>query len=66
MRPQSKAFPVLSGIEALTLFADNDQSGAGLAAAMACAESWHAARREALVQLPRGQGCDWADEWGVR
>jgi hypothetical protein len=48
------------------VFADNDESGAGLAAAMACADTWHALGREALVQLPRGQDCDWADEWGVR
>ncbi|MGH9549628.1 MAG: toprim domain-containing protein, partial [Terriglobales bacterium] len=32
-------FPVLPGIEALTIFADNDK--AGIAAAKACAERWH-------------------------
>ncbi|MGX0962350.1 phage/plasmid primase-like uncharacterized protein [Bradyrhizobium japonicum] len=33
------AFPVLSGIECLTVFADNDESGTGLGAAKACAEA---------------------------
>ena len=31
-------FPVLPGIECLTIFADND--GAGVTAAQACAERW--------------------------
>jgi putative DNA primase/helicase len=37
-------FPVLSGIEALTIFRDDDE--AGLKAAEACAVRWHGAGRE--------------------
>ena len=39
--------PILSGIEALTIFADNDKSG--LRAAEACAARWTEAGREASV-----------------
>jgi putative DNA primase/helicase len=42
-------FPVLSGIEAVTLFADNDRKGAGLRAARAVEARWLAAGREARV-----------------
>lgn len=43
-------FPVLPGVEALTIFADRD--GAGLAAAQACAGRWRAAGAEARVMAP--------------
>jgi hypothetical protein len=33
-------FPVLSGIEELTIFADNDKNGVGQRAAKQCAERW--------------------------
>ena len=50
-------FPVLPGIEALTVFADAD--AAGLAAARACAARWAAAGRDArLLRPPAG---DWDD-----
>lgn len=46
------SFPVLGGIEALTLFADNDTPGRQ--AAEACAARWRAAGKEALiVESPR-------------
>jgi len=43
-------FPVLSGIEALTIFADPDANG--MKAAGECAERWRAADRECLVSAP--------------
>lgn len=43
-------FPVLPGIEALTVFADRD--GAGMAAAQACAARWRGAGAEARVLAP--------------
>lgn len=43
------SFPVLSGVEALTIFADNDPDGGGLRAAVEAAERWLAAGREAHV-----------------
>ena len=45
------AFPVLAGVEALTLLADNDASGTGLRAANETAVRWRAAGREAHVHL---------------
>lgn len=43
-------FPVLPGIEALTIFADED--GAGIAAAQTCAGRWREAGAEARVMAP--------------
>jgi hypothetical protein len=43
-------FPVLAGLDALTVFADPDQTG--LSAARACAERWNAAGKEAEVLPP--------------
>lgn len=54
-------FPVLPGIEALTIFADNDASGTGERAAMACAERWHASGREVTVRMVDQVGVDYAD-----
>ncbi|MGH7057676.1 MAG: DUF7146 domain-containing protein, partial [Acetobacteraceae bacterium] len=51
-------FPVLGGIECITIFADRDDRGAGLKAAEACADRWIAAGREATIELPPG-GTDW-------
>jgi hypothetical protein len=53
-------FPVLPWIEALTIFADADDSGVGLAAARACAERWEDADRECAVCVPP-LGLDWND-----
>ena len=44
-------FPVLSGIEYLTIFPDNDD--AGMKAAHACAERWIAAGQEARISTLR-------------
>ena len=45
-------FPVLDGIEFLTVFADNDENGIGQEAAIACAQRWMEAGREAEVLTP--------------
>ena len=39
-------FPVLSGIEALTIFVDDDETETGINAAQSCAERWTEADRE--------------------
>lgn len=52
-------FPVLDGVEALTVWADNDD--AGLSAARACAARWKAAGIEATVRRPKAEGFDYAD-----
>lgn len=54
-------FPVLPGIEELTIFADNDANGAGIRAAQQCGERWLEAERLATIRLPRAAGADWAD-----
>jgi hypothetical protein len=54
-----RAFPVLSGVEALAIYADHDAPG--LEAARACAGRWAAAGRYAEVQWPRAAGADMAD-----
>jgi hypothetical protein len=52
-------FPVLPGIEALTVFADTDAKGTGTDAARECCRRWAAAGRNArLLAPPTG---DWDD-----
>lgn len=51
-------FPVLDGIECLTIFSDADQ--AGEKAARACTERWTEAGREVTVHRAPA-GCDWND-----
>jgi hypothetical protein len=43
-------FPVLSGVACLTILAENDDASAK--AVQACAERWHAAGREVLINRP--------------
>jgi hypothetical protein len=50
------AFRVLVGVEALTLFADNDLSGAGLRAANEVAGRWRSAGRRAHIYLWEARG----------
>jgi hypothetical protein len=45
-------FPVLSGIDTLTIFPDSDESG--MKAAKACGERWREARRECVIVQPNG------------
>lgn len=52
------AFPVLRGIEALTIFADGDEAGAK--AASSCAERWREEGREVTVRAAPA-GLDWND-----
>lgn len=54
------AFPVLAGIESLTLYADHD--AAGLSAARVCAQRWRNAGRDVRVLMPATVGHDAADE----
>jgi hypothetical protein len=46
------SFPVLSGIECLTLLAEYDDASAR--AVEACAARWHSAGREVLINRPIG------------
>jgi hypothetical protein len=55
-----RAFPVLPGIEALTLFVNRDDSGAGEGSARECSARWRSAGREVTLQLPP-KGADWHD-----
>lgn len=56
-----RTFPVLGGIEALTIFADHDRSGAGVDAAEACARRWSHAGKEVRIVYPKEPGADWND-----
>jgi hypothetical protein len=51
---------VLAGIQALTIFADHDESGAGQSAAEACAARW-AAAAEVTIATPHITGQDFND-----
>ncbi len=52
-------FPVLPGVDALTIFGDHDETG--LRAARACARRWADAGREASLVIPTRSGADVAD-----
>jgi hypothetical protein len=54
-------FPVLAGIESLTLLVDNDAKNAGQDAAASCARRWLAAGREVIRLTPRTIGADFND-----
>ena len=49
-------FPVLSGIDALTILAETDDKGANKNAIKACGNRWAAAGREVIVATPREGG----------
>src|SRR5581483_227763 len=58
------AFPLLDGIESLTLFADNDESGTGRKSAEACAARWREAGRDTGIVMPLKRGADFNDrDW---
>jgi putative DNA primase/helicase len=54
-------FPVLAGIEALTLCVDHDANGEGQKASSACYDRWVAAGREVWSVIPNKVGADMND-----
>jgi putative DNA primase/helicase len=56
-----KNFPILSGIESLTILVDNDASGAGQRAAQECSKRWIDAGREVFRAVPNHSGDDFND-----
>jgi putative DNA primase/helicase len=53
-----RAFPVLSGVETLTIVVDNDANETGQRAALACSARWTGAGREVFRLVPRQVGAD--------
>jgi putative DNA primase/helicase len=53
-----RTFPVLAGIESLTILVDNDRNRTGQDAAVACSARWTNARREVFRFVPRCPGAD--------
>lgn len=56
-----RKFPVLDGVEALTIFADADESGTGQTAGEECGQRWANAGRGATMYLPPKIGQDFGD-----
>src|SRR5262249_32636046 len=54
-------FPVLSGIDALTLLVDHDVSGRGEEAARICAARWRRAGGDVILRMPKQVGTDFND-----
>jgi putative DNA primase/helicase len=52
------AFPILAGVESITILVDHDISGTGQRAAVRCSERWTRAGREVFRLLPRRPGAD--------
>ena len=59
-----RSFPVLAGIDALTIIADHDKDNAGQAAARDCGRRWRAAGRDVVCLLPDKPGADFNDVLG--
>lgn len=59
--PGMASFPILAGLEALTVYADHDSSGAGQRAAAACARRYRDAGVDCRALMPRDIGSDWND-----
>jgi putative DNA primase/helicase len=53
-----RAFPVLSGVECLTIIVDNDESGTGQRAALDCSSRWTGAGHEVIRVIPDRRGDD--------
>jgi putative DNA primase/helicase len=53
-----KNFPIISGIDALSIFVDNDASGRGQSAALECSARWTQAGREVFRVVPDRCGDD--------
>jgi putative DNA primase/helicase len=56
-----RQFPVLSGVECLTIIVDNDRSGTGQRAALECSSRWTSAGREVFRVIPDRCGDDFND-----
>jgi hypothetical protein len=56
-----RTFPVLGGVDSLTIIADNDESGAGQGAANEVFDRWKSAGREVWTVMPDAVGADIAD-----
>jgi phage/plasmid primase-like uncharacterized protein len=56
-----QSFPVLPGIDCLTLLADNDPNGVGERAAQECAQRWIAAGEDVELLIPNKAGVDFND-----
>jgi hypothetical protein len=56
-----QSFPILSGVECLTVIVDNDESGTGQRAAVECSLRWTDAGREVFRVLPERCGEDMND-----
>jgi Toprim domain len=54
-------FPVIAGIERLTILVDNDASRVGHDSAELCAERWTRAGRTVVLLTPRQSGSDFND-----
>jgi putative DNA primase/helicase len=54
-------FPILGGIDALTILVDNDANYTGQGSAVVCAERWTAAGREVRLIISRTVGEDFDD-----
>jgi hypothetical protein len=54
-------FPLLSGIEALTIFVDRDKNGTGYRRALECSNRWTSFGREVRRVIPARVGDDMAD-----
>lgn len=63
---ETAKFPVLSGIECLTILVDNDASGTGQTSALECSRRWTSAGREVFRVVPTAVGQDMADIIGGR
>jgi putative DNA primase/helicase len=53
-----RAFPVLPGVECLTILVDHDENGTGQRAALDCSRRWTGAGREVLRIVPDCCGDD--------
>lgn len=60
-RVNLRDFPVLAGVESLTIIVDNDRSGDGQKAAEACESRWLDAGRNVIKLTPKTSGFDFND-----
>ena len=54
-------FPLISGVERLTVLVDNDANGVGPSNAKECAKRWAAAGRAVALLAPQQSGTDFND-----